>query len=115
MIVQGGLGTIATGLVEATILLDGEEWPGARATCQFSSGCSSLVLTPQALQTVTPGVHTIGFRVVRQTGTGRFAYFSTGSVVISRGGAPLQTIPLVERNGTIGVGEAIVYQITVSG
>ena len=112
---SGSLGSLDGAPLEATILFDGREVPGARTTCAFASGCSGLVLVPQSTLGVTSGQHTVSFQVVRQGAQGRAAYFAFGGIVVSRGGPPIQSITLVERNASIGAGESISYQITING
>jgi len=97
--------------VEATILYDGEELPGARTVCAHGSGCSELQLT--ALARSAAGRHTLSFQVLRQSQEA-VDYLAHGSVRVSRDDVVLWSganLPLKPTRATLRSGEGVTYDL----
>jgi len=99
--------------LEATVLYDGLEVPGARSRCPSPAGCSQLELTTSFQS--TSGQHTIAFQVLRQSRE-LADYRAQGSVRVSRegvnlGGVPMRLGPTV---ATLAAGETVSFEIQFS-
>jgi len=81
--ITGSLQAENGSIVEATILYDGLELPGARARCRAQAGCSELGLSATAL--TAAGVHTISFEV-REQSAELVEYRAQGNVRVNREG-----------------------------
>ena len=68
--------------LEATVLYDGHEVPGARSRCPHPAGCAELELEAEVL--TATGHHTISFQVVRQSQE-VVDYRAVGTVLVHRG------------------------------
>ncbi len=97
---------------EATLLYDGQELDGARATCvEASNGCSELQL--DAIAPAEPGSHTIGIEVLRQK-RATATYEISGEVLVSRSGIPpLVVLTLEPRVRELQVGDRVTYEIYI--
>ena len=107
--ISGSLTTVEGSCLEATVLYDGEELPGARTKCNQPDGCTTLELN--AVAHSDPGHHTISFQVVRQSPEA-LTYVADGQVQVSRVGLFLAlTIPLEPQRTTLRPGEGVTYDV----
>lgn len=99
--------------VEATILFNGKELPGARAECATPNGCERIWL--EASTTAKAGHHEVAFRVLRQSaeeidykvrGAVRFS-----SVGLGFGGAGL---PLGPERARLQAGDEVIFELELS-
>jgi hypothetical protein len=94
------------------MLLDGREVPRARSVCPEAGGCATIQVYNLTPVNVSPGQHTVSFRLLRHSAQGRVSYNSMGFVLVLRGSVPSERITLVERTVTLGDGDSISYQFT---
>ena len=107
--ISGRLTAERGGCLEATILYDGEELPGARTQCSQPGGCATLELT--AATHSTPGSHTIAFKVLRQS-SDVVGYVADGWVQVNRVGlVTTASLPLKIKRTTLRPGESVSYDI----
>jgi hypothetical protein len=114
LVVQGGVTAVTGGVIEVAILLDGQKIPSSHPPCLLGGGCVALAVTTTSEVVVSPGQHTVAFQIVRQSSAAKQTYTTFGNAVIATTGGTQQTITLSQRTETVGVGEAITYQITVN-
>ena len=100
-------------VLEATVLYDGQEVPGARSRCPNPAGCAELELEASVLS--ASGQHTISFQVVRQS-QGVIDYRAAGTVLVSHenvnlGGVPL---PLGPTHATLEAGGAVDFEVQLT-
>lgn len=108
--VDGVLRTPDGSLLEATILYDGLEVPGARSRCANPAGCSQLELAATFLS--ASGHHTIAFQVLRQSHE-IADYRAEATVRVTREGVSLAGYPmrLGPKVATLAAGEAVSFDI----
>jgi hypothetical protein len=107
--ISGRLAAERGGCLEATVLYDGEELPGARTQCLRPGGCATLELT--AATHSSPGSHTVAFKVLRQS-PDAVSYVSDGWVQVSRVGlGTTASLPLKTTRTTLRPGESVSYEI----
>ena len=92
--------------VEATLLWDGVELPGAHRSC--AEGCTRLDLTASTPR--SEGVHTLEVQVLRQS-PAAVDYMVAGDVVIAGGPRLGFSMPLGPTHQTLRVGESVSYQL----
>ena len=96
--------------LEATILYDGRELPGARTICPKSAGCTELEIAA-----VTPSVsghHTISIQLLRQS-LEVDDYLVEGTVLVTRAGLTMggATIGLGPERTSLRSGESVTFDI----
>jgi len=95
--------------MEATILYDGVEVPGARAECANANGCVRLDLTGAA-RTAT-GRHTISLQVLSQSPEA-VDYLATTTILVSRDGSSQSvTLPLEPSRATLRAGQSVRFEV----
>jgi hypothetical protein len=93
--------------IEATILYDGRELPGARTVCSKASGCARLDLT--GVVQSTTGRHTLSFQVLRQSSE-TVDYRAAATIVVSRDGLPMTaSLTLEPARSALRAGEALTF------
>lgn len=98
--------------IEATILYDGRELPGARTTCGKASGCARLDLTGVVQSAV--GNHTLSFQVLRQSSEA-VDYRAAATIIVSRDGFPMTaTLKLEPQWAELRAGEALTFDFQFS-
>ncbi len=103
--ISGTLTAAQASCLEATILYDGQELPGARAVCGKARGCKKLHLQAVSIG-ATPGPHTIAFRVLRQSAPA-VEYEAEGLVVAELGEAPPKILGPVHK--TLEEGQGVTF------
>jgi hypothetical protein len=109
--IVGSLTTEQGACVEATILFDGEELPGARAVCVQGRGCTELELT--GLAHSANGRHTISFQVLRQSQEA-IDYLAHGTVRVTRENLVLWDgvrLSLRPTRATLRSGESVTFDL----
>jgi len=97
--------------LEATVLYDGLELPGARVTCPDAGGCAALDLV--ATTESGAGRHSISFQVLRQSRE-TIRYRAEATVLVSRQNfSPVATLDLGSRRSTLGAGESVDFEIAL--
>jgi hypothetical protein len=96
--------------LEATVLYDGRELPGARAVCPDPAGCARLELA--ARTPTSSGRHTISFRVLDQSAEA-VEYLARGGVLVTREGLSLGgvRIGLGPRSAALRSGESVDFDV----
>jgi hypothetical protein len=96
--------------LEATVLFDGKELPGARATCPDGGGCAELEL--EAVTPSSSGRHTISFQVLDQSAKA-VEYLARGRVLVTRDGIHLGGVNmnLGPKSATLRPGERVTFEI----
>jgi hypothetical protein len=108
--IEGTLEIQDGGVLEATVLYDGLEVPGARSRCPQPAGCDELEL--EAALVSASGRHTIAFQVLRQS-QDVVEYRAEGTLTVSRenvnlGGFPLRLGP---QRASLAAGEAVTFDV----
>jgi hypothetical protein len=108
--IEGVLEVQDGAVLEATVLYDGLEVPGARTRCPQPAGCAELEM--EASVRSASGHHTISFQVLRQSHD-VIDYRADGTVVVTRqnvnlGGVPIRLGPARAR---LAVGDAVTFEI----
>ena len=109
--IKGTLGVQSGAVLEATVLYDGLEVPGARSRCPRPAGCDVLEL--KASVGSPSGHHTISFQVLRQSQE-VVGYRAEGTVFVSREGLDLGGVPslrLGPRDATLESGGAVTFDV----
>jgi hypothetical protein len=95
--------------IEATILYDGRELPGARTACAAANGCARLDLT--GVVQSTSGRHTLSFQVLRQS-TEAVDYLAEATILVSRDGlAMVLTLALEPTQAALRAGDAVTFAV----
>jgi len=98
--------------VEATILYDGRELPGARAECASAHGCDWLELSGSVRS--GEGHHTLSFRVLRQSRQ-TVEYRAEATVRVRRDGLSFTaTLPLEPARARLQSGESVSFDVHFS-
>jgi hypothetical protein len=108
--IEGTLEIQQGGVLEATVLYDGLEVPGARSRCPRPTGCAVLELETSLLS--ASGHHTIAFQVLRQSQE-VMDYRAEGTVLVSRenvnlGGVPMRLGPTRAR---LAAGDTVTFDV----
>jgi hypothetical protein len=107
--ISGSLTVERGSCLQATVLYDGEELPGARTVCPEVTGCATLDLA--AVVSSTAGHHSISFQVLGQSPE-LVDYLAKGSVRVSREGlAGVFTIPLEATRAALRSGESVTFEV----
>ena len=109
--IKGTLGVQSGAVLEATVLYDGLEVPGARSRCPRPAGCDVLEL--KASVGSPSGHHTISFQVLRQSPE-VVGYRAEGTVFVSREGLDLGGVPYLRlgpRDATLESGGAVTFDV----
>lgn len=108
--VSGSLTAEAGSCLEATVLYDGVELPGARAICSDPRGCAELELA--AVTRTGSGRHTISFQVLDQSAE-VVEYSVRGEVLVTREGLALGgvKISLGPTSATLRPGEIVTFDV----
>jgi hypothetical protein len=105
------------GVLEATVVFDGEELPNARETCFSELGCTPFDL--DAMLQVQRGRHTVSFQIIRHTRNlrpyaGRLRYVVFGTVqATDLASGEVEAVQLPRREPLLGPGESISYTVTL--
>ena len=107
--IEGALEIQDGGVLEATVLYDGLEVPGARSHCPQPAGCAELELEASVVSAT--GNHTISFQVLRQSQE-VIDYRAEGTVLVNRedvnlGGVPFRLGP---RHAQLEAGGAVTFE-----
>jgi hypothetical protein len=95
--------------IEATILYDGRELPGARAACAEADGCARLDLT--GVVRSASGHHTLSFQVLRQSPEA-VDYLAEATIVVSRDGLPMVlTLALEPTRAALRAGQTVTFDV----
>jgi len=95
--------------VEATILYDGREVPGARAECGSAHGCDRLELSGSVRS--SEGHHTLSFRVLRQS-RHTVEYRAEATIRVRREGMSFAvTLPLEPARARLQSGESVSFDV----
>jgi len=108
--IEGALAIQDGGVLEATVLYDGLEVPGARSHCPQPAGCAELEL--EASVRSATGNHTISFLVLQQSRE-TVDYVAGGTVVVSREGLALGGVamPLGPTHARLEAGGAVTFEV----
>ena len=104
--ISGTLRATEGSCLEATILFDGQELPGARVACFEPGGCARLDLRATLYQS-TRGYHTIAFQVLRQSPSS-VEYTVEGNVLVELNHLSYDMI-LGPRRSILGAGESVTF------
>ena len=102
----GTLSAVQGSCLEATILYDGIELPGARTVCAQVGGCAQLELRAGHI-VATPGRHTIAFQVLSQSPL-LVEYLAAGEVVAELG--PADPVPFGPVRTTLEAGQRVTFE-----
>lgn len=111
--ITGSLAAEQGSCLEATILFDGQELPGARTWCPGRTPCDRLELEASTFSAT--GVHTVSFQVLQQSGR-VVEYMATGAVMVTRANIALPgvALPLGPTRARLQPGEVVTFEFTLS-
>lgn len=110
LLITGTLTSDVGGCLEATVLYDGFELPGARTVCADPNGCAELRLEATAFSET--GHHTVSFQVLEQAAA-EVEYLAQGQVLVTRDGLNLGGVRmgLGPERATLRRGDSITFDI----
>ncbi len=108
--ISGILSAETGACIEATVLFDGQELPGARVLCPDPKGCAKLEL--EAVAYSPTGYHTISFQPIRQSKE-VVRYVAQGTALVSRDGLSLPgaSLNLGPSRARLRAGETISFPV----